>query len=350
MATCKGAELDRIKLGSRTGPTQSAGASESCTYFDFEDDLGYCNSAATATYGDNGKLIIQSLSGAFEAVNYQIQLEILVNGETGYHGVAWSNEDVAADGFDQSTDACSAASADPVGSAANYEYYRYVGTSLVLVNNFGDIETPHSGQCDIDQTAGTESTATVLLTNASDLSLDATSDFLFIDMPAFNYDLDDVAIDDVVSVVITLIKAPCGVLLEDEIDVGIIGCISAGTTSNTLLFPYFTPMEDADSWWDGLSVVNLAASDVTLTFTVTEMDGDVATTTATVSAGSMFLDTLGNMLSGMTITTPVDGTLGNSDCYVYVVASGTGALSIDGFAMMGYSDGGWGIGYLPRKL
>jgi hypothetical protein len=291
-------------------------------------------------------LLVESLDAAFEQVNYQIILEILVNGDPSYQGVAWSNQVVGADGFNSVAEACNDIDGDPaVGAQAAYTYYRSDGVAIPAAN----VEAPHSNVCDIgDGTGGsTDARAVSLTTEASLLDLAASNDVLRIDLPAFNYDLDLVSQDDEVTVAVTLLKTPCGTLYVDEIEIGTIGCVEIQTTQTSkLLFPYFTPIEADDAWWDGVAVINLTANDGTVAVTVYEMDGDIGSTTIDLPAGGMFLSTLADMLAGMTLDTTVDGTLGNSDCYIKMLASGTS--SIDGFAMMGYSDGGWGIGYLPR--
>jgi hypothetical protein len=338
----KGVAVGRIELGERTAATQTTGASETCTWFDFETGHGYC----TGTHGDSNMLLIESLDAAYELINYQIVLEILVNGDPAYQGVAWSNQVVGADGFNTVADACADADGDPdVGAQANYTYYRSDGVAIPA----GNVEDPHNNECDIgDGTAGsTDARAVSLETEASMLDLVASNDVLRIDIPAMNYDLDLVAQDDEVTVAVTLLKTPCGVLYTDEIEVGTIGCVVIPVTQTSkLLFPYFTPVEADDAWWDGVAIINLTSTDGTVTLTFYEMDGDIGSTTVDLPAGGMFLSTLADLLAGMTLDTSVDGTLGNSDCYVKALASGPN--SIDGFAMMGYSDGGWGIGYLPR--
>ena len=64
-------------------------------------------------------------------------------------------------------------------------------------------------------------------------------------------------------------------------------------------------------------------------------------------ASGMYVTPLSDIIDAMTLQTSVDGTLGNSRSYIIVNALGTN--NIDGFAMMGWNDGGWGMGYLPRR-
>ncbi|HUU39437.1 MAG TPA: hypothetical protein VMW42_00705, partial [Desulfatiglandales bacterium] len=280
-ACAKDIDVGNIILGTKS--STQAGVTEDCVAFDFESGAGYCAN----THGTNNMLLIESLSGAFESVNYQIQLEILVNGTTGYHGVAWTNQDVGADGFNDSTAACGAGAAVAVGAQANYTYYRYNTSGQLVAVTPATVEAAHANQCDIAPVAPAttpNAQATVLLTEASDLDLAVTNDILWVDMPALNYDLDDVDEGDVVSVVATLIKAPCGVLFEGEIEVGTFGCYVSPPAYN-LIFPYFTEMDaDADVFWDGIAIVNMTSADGTATLSIFEQDGDRGTVTVSVEA------------------------------------------------------------------
>jgi hypothetical protein len=335
IAYCEKAGVGRVELGSKIGETQTTTASESCNGFDFETLAGYCTESADL----NNKLLIQS-DDPYESVNYQIRLEILVNGESGANGVYWSNESVRTLSDDDDEDLCDLGTATHV-VGATYEYLDGDGDPV----NVGNIQARLDDECDV----ANNGRAVVLTTDADNLGLVASDTFLWIDLPALNYDIDEVAQDDEVSVVVTLIKAPCGELFTGEVDVGILGCTPATPPAQTsaLLFPYFTPVEADDAWWDGIAIINLTANAGTVTVTLTEMDGDVGTLTVTLPASGMYLNTLSDMLDGMTLDTSVEGTLGNSDCYIILNAEGTS--NIDGFAMMGYNDGGWGIGYLPRR-
>ena len=322
LVPCKGAAVGNIQLGT-VGGVQGT---DTCDAFDWEDGISYC---LTPNHQGN-KFIIESETQVFDATApYQVRMEILVNGNSGANGVYWTNVPVAAEGYTDDTAACNALG--PIGAIAGT--YTYVNAAGAAANP----AAPNSNACDVASTAR----AVVLTSPQSNLNLDVNDDFLWIDIPSFNYDLDEVAVGDQVSVQITLTKAPCTTLWEGEIDIGTFGC-PPGAVANMLLYPYFTPMDaDADEFWDGIAIVNLGSADGQATLAIFEMDGDTGTMTVDVGGLSMYVDLLSNMLSGMTAT----GTLGDSRCYIIVTTD----FNADGFAMLGRQDTGESLGYLPRK-
>jgi hypothetical protein len=172
----------------------------------------------------------------------------------------------------------------------------------------------------------------------------ATGSFMAVDLPSFVFDSTVIKEGDKVEVVLTLSKAPCGTLLTATHCIGTFGCASA-TTTQTLVFPYFTQMGTSDdNYWDGFVVTNLSAKDGTAKLTIYEMDGDVATMSVPVAANGIYVDLLSNMMADMTLTKSVNGTLGNARAYIVVCAD----FTCDGFAMMG-EPSGTSMGYLPRN-
>ena len=315
---CKAREPGHIVIGDRI--TQGT---DTCDAFDNESEAGFCNDHA------NNNMVIGA-SSPFDLAQYQVTMEILVNGLSGDNGVYWSNEAPQSEGYDNKDDACDALSTD--GTALGAATYELANESAATP------EAPHIDDCDV----AANGRAVVMNIADCDLNLVANDDYLWFDLPAFNYDLDDIQEGDVVTVEITINKVPCGVYFTGVWEIGTFGCQAAGFTS-TILFPYFTNME-GDTYWDGISIVNLGSTDGTATLTVYEADGDVATMTVAVSANSMYVNLLSAMVSGMTLTTSVDGTLGNARNYISVTAD----FNVDGFAMMARSDTGESMGYLPR--
>lgn len=318
---CKDREPGHIELGDRI--TQG---SDTCDAFDNESSAGFCTPLDHVC----NNMVIAS-SSPFDQLQYEVTMEILVNGQSGDNGVYWSNQAPRSEGYDNKDDACDATDLDGLGlGAATYE----------LAN--GSAATPeasHMNDCDVEA----DGRAVVMNIAASGLNLAAQDDFLWFNLPALNYDIDDVQEGDVVSVQVTINKVPCGQLFTGIWEIGTFGCQEAGV-SNTILFPYFTNMEEAESYWDGIAIVNLGSTNGTATLTIYEADGDVATMDVNVSANSSYVNLLSAMISGMTLTTSVDGTLGNARVYIRVNTD----FDVDGFAMMANSDTGESMGYLPR--
>jgi len=321
---CKDREPGHIELGDRI--TQG---SDTCD--DFDNEASYPGNGFCLDHVCNNMVIASS--SPFDQLQYEVTMEILVNGQSGDNGVYWSNEAPRSEGYDKKDDACDATNADGAGlGAATYKLAN--GTTAIP-------EAPHSDECDVEA----DGRAVVMNIAASGLNLAAQDDFLWFNLPAFNYDIDDVQEGDVVTVEITINKVPCGQLFTGIWEIGTFGCQAPGV-SNTILFPYFTNMEAAESYWDGIAIVNLGSTDGTATLNIYEADGDVATMDVNVSANSSYVNLLSAMISGMTLTTSVDGTLGNARVYIRVTAD----FNVDGFAMMANSDTGESMGYLPRLI
>jgi hypothetical protein len=323
---CKSA-CGTIAIGSRTGIQGATVAT--CTSFDNETRVGYC----AGTHA-NRDVIVYNQSGAYEATNYQVYLQIFKNGaQTVNQGVYWTNEVVMADGF--ATSPCGTA----VGVMAGVGPYSYSNWD----GSVGGTSAPNVATCDV----ATGARAVNVLTDAATLSLDTNSRYLKIDIPAMNYDIDEIVAGDTVTVRLTLMKAPCGTLFTGDICMGTFGCATAAATFN-LTFPYFTQMTPAtgvDAYWDGIAIVNMTGTAGSATLTVFEADGDQATGTVAVGARSMYVNLLELMLSGGNLTAAATntGTLGDARCYITVTTN----FSCAGFGMMGRSDTGESMGYLP---
>lgn len=340
-ATCggkNGLDVGRISCGSRGDQ-----AIDTCTYFDFETGSGYVFGTRSGT----PRLLINT-NATFALVDYQIKMEILVNGGGGDNGVYFSNQVVRADGYDSADAACNdfPSSMPAVGATASYVYLNGAGSTLVN----GNIEAPKTAaidSCDVATTAR----AVTLTTNVDNLDLAGTNDYLQIDIPALNYDLDDITADDEVAIQVTVIKAPCGNIFTGTIMIGTM-CAEPETpvqTSNTVVFPYFTAM-DNDNWWDGFVVTNLSGTSGSFTALVYEQDGDMGAFTGTVDANGLYQNTLAGALAGASLVTAgSDGVLGNSLCYIIVCAD----FTADGFAFMGSLSSNAlmsneSMGYIPR--
>lgn len=340
---CKGQLPGYIPIGSKI--TQG---SETCVAFDNDheelpvpgitgvDNNGFC----VFTHVAND--IILGSNIPFDIATYTVKLEILVNGATGNNGVYFSNEPLAVGAYNTKP-ACGLAHTDMTGT------YVYLNGLMAAATP----AAPNYWECDVASTP-TDRRAVTLTTDATapeaNLGIVAgTEDWLAFNLPAFNYDLDEITAGDVVSVRITISKIPCGTIFVGTWQIGTFGCQSAPQTSG-LLFPYFTPIgADADNYWDGMAITNpgLTAT-TTVVITVFEADGDQGTYSlpTPIAANSQYV----NLLSSIPFVPSVGntGTLGDDTCYIRVNV--TGVSGIDGFGMMADRATGESMGYLPRQM
>jgi hypothetical protein len=326
-------ECEKVTVGTIEIGSEVAQGGEDCTAFDFETALGYCED----THLGDPKLILEA-ADPFDLLDYTVRMEILVNGESGYYGVAWTNEAVTGDGYTTVAAACGDDPTYVIGAQANYTYYDEDGGTILATS----VEAPNDGDCDVSNTAE----AIILETDTSDIGLASGDDVIQLDIPAMNYDLATIAAGDVVTVRVSLVDPPCKQIWQGDIIVGTFGdCVTAAVPTD-LIFPYFTAMEASEAWWDGIAIVNVSGSDGTADITVYEQDGDIGTLNdVAVSAHSMYVDLLSNILGSMTADAGNTGTLGDSRCYIVVDCT----FNADGFAMMGEFTYGNAQGYLPRN-
>jgi hypothetical protein len=309
LLTCLKAACGNIFLG--TGGQ----AGNTCSAFDFETGSNYCPIANT-----KNKLIIQS-SQPFQLADYTVTMEILVNGVAGEHGVYWSN---MALGFGHYATSAAACLGGQLGSLSP-TYKNGAGSTVSAA-------APITDAC-AGVAAGQKA---VKLTTAAATIVAYGDQFIYFDLPPFNYNLTEVNAGDVVSVKVTLSKATCGALPPLTICIGTFGC-SLAPSSGSLLFPYFTNLK-ADYFWNGIAVINTGSTAGTAIFKAYEKDGSVGTFTTPVAANSMYVNLLENM--------PWVGTgLGGAQCYITVTTD----FAADGFGMISKDETGESMGYLPRK-
>ena len=292
---------------------------ESCISFDFEDGDGYCAN----THSSNNALIIKATAD-MPVTDYNVELEILTD------GVYWSNEALTATSYEDAANACDSTNAIATDSGVP----TWTDADGDAVTAAAPRVDGASEDCDV---ATTNQAVTLTLANVAPVGADAR--YLKFNMPAFNYDLDEITAGDEVEVRVKLSKAPCGEILEDTFVVGTFGCIEAGV-SYDVTFPYFTEIT-GDAYWDGMAIVNLSGTDGTADLTIYEADGDVFTASYDVDAHGMVVFNTSDLLS----TATGSGTLGDARFYVEVEAD----FNVDGFAMMANSATGESMGYLPRK-
>ncbi len=316
------------------GATSQAGSN--CAAFDNEaPDAINSNYDPCTTLDDhaNNQLIIQKTNGVFELVNYIVDVKILVNGVEGDNGVYFTDDAIGTEGAATAAEACAFDNGDgaAIGAAIHY---------------LADGTTATPVAADTDCTIAGSARSVQLTTAGHGLNLQANDDFIYINLPQFHYDLSEVEDGDVVSVEVTLTKAPCGEVTTVTHCIGtfVDNCpTSAGT--DALTYPYFTKAATGgDAWWDGLAITNEGSTAGTATITMYENDGDTATATVNVGAHSIYVKTLGAMISDGTFVAASGnaGTLGDSTCHLVV----TTTFPASGFAMIAREATGESMGYV----
>jgi len=304
--------------------------------FDFETEDGYCSD-----HKFDHRLILTSNRPFNVALNYQLRLEILVDGNRNDRGVYWSNDVAFGTGINTES------GTSPICSDADEradEFY-----PGVTVANPADYAP---ARCDV------RSRATVLTFNSSNLSVDGISDrFVWFDMPYFRYNSSIVSAGQTVSVLATLTvvgdgnKTACGGEANTStetytFDVGTFGECDQNFSA---VFPYFTLDTDDGTWWSGMVITNLSSVDGTATLYFYEADGDWAHIAVPVKANNMYVATKDAVFasSGMVIDQRLGGgVLGDSNCYMIACTN----FNMDGYAMIGNAYTGEGQGYLPRSM
>jgi hypothetical protein len=304
--------------------------------FDIDDA-----SAALCNYPtENGfNVIIRNTTSVIPADLYEVSMEVLVNGLTGDNGVYFTNASPVVYTYANAQDVCDGLSASGSAGLSIANWFASDGDDIIPA----DLGGPSYANCNVEDVAR----ATQIVSEVSNLGVTGTTRALLFDIPAFRYDLDEVAAGDVVTVRIKLTLPPCKDIFTIDVKVATFGC--ADTTSTTLLFPYYTTMA-TDAWWDGMVVSNIGSTAGTFTAYIYEADGDQGKyTSASIASGKQYVGLLSSMVASATKTGGA-GTLGDATCYIWVVAN----FSADGFAMMGSTadsavDGSESIGYLPRN-
>ncbi|MFO7839174.1 MAG: hypothetical protein R6X08_06725, partial [Desulfosalsimonadaceae bacterium] len=260
-----------------------------------------------------------------------VRLEILVNGETGENGAYWAQNvvtsDITADVSEQARvsnwptsdieDNCmdasaatgiglktassesSACSGDCFGSA-------FVG-DFVYKDVDGNTNTPGKIDCAVGKTTIIEPASGQLGDSSNhgyeiqDIDADVNNSEWAIDIPAMWFDSSEIDEGDTVSVEICITQAEwdgsdwnvsggsicggCGCC--ETFELGTITCCEAGT-SYSLVYPYVTPMNDAN-WWYGMVITNLSGTAGEANITIFESDGDTDSTVVSVPANGQYV-------------------------------------------------------------
>lgn len=307
-----GKDIGRIECPEGTGQDNIAGA----PVFDLESGYGYCDEGSLK---HRRRALVIEAEPYFEvATDYFVTVRIKVNGNLGDNGVYFENNVL---GYLTTKDRTKACNDDftPLGVQRFYKYGDNTGKTTISSNPLADrfvrLESVRSG-----------------------LGITGSEKYLAIDLPQFTADMGKVKAGDRVSVVVELRRDPCVIAGVFEKEIGIMCCDSIPEDASTeLIYPYLTPMKDAD-WWCGVVVTNLSSKSGKATLDFYEQGGAKGTVqTPVINAYSMYV----NLLENITVS----GLTGNDALWMKAKTE----FAADGFAMMGQASTGQSMGYLPRK-
>jgi hypothetical protein len=258
---------------------------------------GYC-----ANTHRNNRVIIQETTGAaFAAGNYQIQLEIMVNGVGGDQGAYFANA-IGAEAFTNATDACvNTAVSVPLATTG----YDALGAAIALPG--GDTDCSIAAADRVIKVISDE----VSLFNGTD------EDFLWVDIPNIIWDKTLFTDGENLSVKVTLIKSPCGTIFTGDWCVGTLGCDDGNSDTCAeymRVYPYFGKNAP---YLNIFGITNTSPTDNTYAVTIYEKDGDVFT--SSVAVGSHKISAV--LLHSLTVATASNaggGTFGDEQSYVTV--------------------------------
>jgi hypothetical protein len=311
------------------------GQTAECPPFDFDDDgINYC----PGTH-QNNKIIVQALTTPFPENDYQISIEVKVNGLTGDQGVYIAQtymEYLATDSLD---DICG----DTPDSLTELPFDTYGGPGGC--GDASDVTPGGTGGCTVD----CENKVIRATTEANGLGITRADGqtYLRLALPSFRYDTAIVQEGDVVSVRLIVAQYPCGTILDEEIEIGTFGC-DPETAPTTLLYPYFTPA-NGTYFWSAYAITNISDAEGTITLYMYESDGDafMGEVATPVPGHTIWSTRLDDSIVDPDITwTQIKGTGTPGDATAYIRAMTT--FTADGFGFIAGSPTGESMGYLPR--
>jgi hypothetical protein len=287
-----------------------------------------------------------------------ISLEILVNGAEGNNGAYWAQDvngtGIGLETYPTESAACADSGFDTFfGGVFQYGTYQTDGTIAYSAN----VDTTYP-DCDPDYTptiieplpgqAGCSPASHGYTVTAAD-ELNNNSIWA-IDIPHIVFDPTMVGEGDEISVRICVALADpddcsvasggvcgevgccCTFLLGDL-------CCPEATESFNLIYPYTTPMNDAN-WWYGMVITNLTGGAAgTANITVYENDGDSESVEVEVPANGMFVR------SNMELMDIFGEDIGDSRAYFDVETD----FSASGFLFIGNDTKAEAMGYLPLE-
>ena len=302
----------------------SQGADDTCRVINNEGGIdasgaGYAGIADGYCEGThrNNRVIIQETSGTpFASGNYQVQLEILVDGVGGDQGAYFAGN-IGTATFTNATDAC--ASEESATSQPTILYNAQNESNVYAIDasgTNGDLAfAPTDTDCGIDA----DNRITKVKTEEISLFNGSDEDFLFVDIPNIVWDRSLFTEGETLSVKVTLLKSPCGTIFSGEWCVGTLGCEEATDVCKeySRVYPYFGRN---GAYVNVFGITNTSASDVTYDVTIYEKDGDIFT--ASVPVGAHKINAV--LLHSLAVTTADNaggGVFGDEQSYVVVKGS-----------------------------
>lgn len=318
----------KASVGTINIPEETQGGGDICGLFSNETGLDpYCDTPVH----ENNQFIIEAANG-WAADNYTIEMTILVNGESGDHGVYFSDAAAAVDAMVYA-DACDLTQGGTtLNSTANTLYLASGEETAILSDKCDSLEDENKA-------------VKLVIEDAVIAPAQAGDEGLYVPVPQLIF--NGVTAGDVVTVEVKVNKAPCTDVITETWGIGsFVDSCSVVAGEETITYPYFV-VPGEGGWWNGLAVTNYSMEAGMLKLMIYEEDGDQGTAEVEIGANSMFVDTLYSMITTKELFTQTagEGTLGDSRSYVTVKASG---LDIDGFGMISNSPTGQSMGYLTK--
>lgn len=300
---------------------------------------GYCY----PTHRQN-RVVIQQTNGQaidIDDSEYQIQLEILVDGEKGDRGVYFATG-LYSDGYATKGDACTENAMEShslyLYNASNQSnpfdsgYAASVNTDLALAGAQSD--------CDIDE----DNRIVKIKTYAGDLGLDGVDDdFLFIDLPLLIWDRDLFVEGQKLEILVSILKAPCGTIFSEPFCIGVLGCEETVDPDACYEYTGFYPLVAKDAAYASvLHVTNTGSTSINVTGYIYETDGDIWMFTGVVAANGVAAYNVWAQTLTAAPGSTGDSVPGNNMGYAKVVADGNFA----GVAFITNGTNGESMGYV----
>jgi hypothetical protein len=327
-------------------PSDSQLGPASCLEFDFDINAtsanqasnvsdGYCNTVVGAASTLNCRAILHVCDCLpdptvfIAGLDVGVRMTILVDGVAGDNGAYWSNQNATAGTgipFDTQltqSAACAIAAHGDISATTSDDF----GPETYLSDGATVAAPLATAACSVPAANRATVLDAINLGAGNGLLTGAEGEYWWIDIKPIRVDPSLLASGATIQVKIELLDdagtSICGgcTICECTIDVAQM-CCSTATPTTTLVFPYFASNA---SYWRGVAIINPGVTSGTITMTLHDTAGNMATASASAPAGGMFVDSLDNL----TWTGAADT---NGRCWVSA-ACNFGAA--EGAAMMG---------------